>query len=109
MTDPAPPSDPESAATPPQRRLSRTLVLIDPRSVWRAGIVVIGLIVIYSFGSFILHDGGSLIFQVVMAFLASIAMEPAVSRLAQHMRRGLATGLVMLGVVVFAIGFSAAF
>ena len=109
MTDPAPPSDPESAATPPQRRLSRTLVLIDPRSVWRAGIVVIGLIVVYSFGSFILHDGGSLIFQVVMAWLASIAMEPAVSRLAQHMRRGLATGLVMLGVVVFAIGFSAAF
>jgi predicted PurR-regulated permease PerM len=109
MTDPAPPSDPESAVTPPQRRLSRTLVLIDPRSVWRAGIVVIGLIVVYSFGSFVLHDGGSLIFQVVMAWLASIAMEPAVSRLAQHMRRGLATGLVMLGVVVFAIGFSAAF
>ena len=106
-TDPAP--QPASAAASPQGRLRRTLIVIDPRSVWRSGIVVIGLIVVYSFGSFVLHDGGSLIFQVVMAWLASIAMEPAVSRLAQHMRRGLATGLVMVGVVVFAVGFSAAF
>ena len=77
--------------------------------MWRAGGVVIVLILLYSFGSFVLHDGGSLVFQVIMAWLASIAMEPAVSRLARHMRRGLATALVMLGVILFAVGFSAAF
>jgi predicted PurR-regulated permease PerM len=71
--------------------------------------VVIGLVVLYSLGYFVLHDGGSIIFQVVMAWLASIAMEPAVSRLARHMKRGLATGLVMLAVVLFAVAFSAAF
>lgn len=110
MTDRAPPPPtPQPPASPAERRLRRTLIVIDPRSVWRAGIVVIALIVIYSFGSFVLHDGGSLIFQVTMSWLASVAMEPAVSRLAQHMRRGLATGLVMLGVVLFAVLFSAAF
>jgi predicted PurR-regulated permease PerM len=90
-------------------RSRRTLIALDLRSVWRAGGVVIVLILLYSFGSFVLHDGGSLVFQVIMAWLASIAMEPAVSRLARHMRRGLATALVMLGVILFAVGFSAAF
>jgi predicted PurR-regulated permease PerM len=99
--------DPPAASDP--GRLRRTLVVLDPRSVWRAGLVVIGLVVLYSFGSFVLHDGGVLVFQLVMSWIASIAMEPAVSRLARHMRRGLATGLVMLGVVLFAVIFSAAF
>jgi predicted PurR-regulated permease PerM len=44
-----------------------------------------------------------------MAWLASIAMEPAVGRLARHLRRGAATGLVMAGVVVVSVGFFAAF
>ena len=71
--------------------------------------MVIALIIAYSFGSFVLHDGGSVVFQIIMAWLASIAMEPAVSRLARYMRRGLATGAVMLGVVLFAVAFTAAF
>ncbi len=110
MTESAPPppsTDPIVSAGP--ARSLRTLVALDLRSVWRAGGVVIVLILLYSFGSFVLHDGGSLVFQVIMAWLASIAMEPAVSRLARHMRRGLATALVMLGVILFAVGFSAAF
>src|SRR5690349_10037096 len=99
----------DPSAAPGPERPRRTLVVFDPASVWRAGLVVIGLIVVYSFGSFVLHDGGSLIFQLVMSWIASIAMEPAVSRLAHHMRRGLATALVMMGVVLFAVIFSAAF
>lgn len=105
--DPQPPSSPPTAAHEALPR--RTLIALDPRSVWRPGLVVIGLIILYSFGSFVLHDGGSVVFQIIMAWLASIAMEPAVSRLARHMRRGLATGVVMLGVVVFAVVFTAAF
>jgi predicted PurR-regulated permease PerM len=107
MPDPEPPSSPSSAAIEPMPR--RTLIALDAQSLWRPGLVVIGLIVFFSFGSFVLHDGGSVVFQIIMAWLASIAMEPAVSRLARHMRRGLATGVVMLGVVVFAVVFTAAF
>ena len=110
MTEPGPPTPPEEpTVAPPQGRIRRTLVVLDPPSVWRAGLVVVGLVVLYSLGYFVLHDGGSTIFQVIMAWLASIAMEPAVSRLARHMKRGLATGLVMLAVVLFAVAFSAAF
>ena len=102
MTEPAPArlvarAGSSAASTPDAGRL-RPAVGLAGRDV------VIGLVAAYSFGSFVLHDG-SLIFQVVMAWPASIAMEPAVSRLERHMRRGLATGVVMVGVVVFAIGF----
>ena len=109
MPDPElePPSSSSPAAHQPLPR--RTLIALDPQSIWRPGLVVIALIVLYSFGSFVLHDGGSVLFQIIMAWLASIAMEPAVSRLAGHMRRGLATGVVMVGVVVFAVAFTAAF
>ena len=44
---------------------------------------------------FVLERGSSLIFTVVMAWFASLAMEPAVSRLARRMPRGAATGVVM--------------
>jgi predicted PurR-regulated permease PerM len=83
--------------------------MLDPRSVWRAGLVVVGLVALYSFGLFVVHDGGAVIFQVVMAWLASIAMEPAVSRLSKHMKRGLATGVVMISVILLGVGFAAAF
>lgn len=87
----------------------RTVVVPDLRAVWRTGIVVICLVLLYVLGAFVLQDGGALIFQLFMSFLASIAMEPAVSRLARHMSRGLATGGVMLGVVVFFVIFFVAF
>jgi predicted PurR-regulated permease PerM len=109
MPDP----DPQAPSTPPPAAHEgvprRTRIVVEPQALWRPGLVVIGLIILYSFGSFVLHDGGSVLFQIIMAWLASIAMEPAVSRLARHMRRGLATGVVMLGVVVFAVLFTAAF
>ena len=109
MPDP----DPQAPSTPPpaahEEVPRRTRIVVEPQSLWRPGLVVIGLIILYSFGSFVVHDGGSVLFQIIMAWLASIAMESAVSRLARHMRRGLATGVVMLGIVVFAVLFTAAF
>lgn len=80
---------------------NRRRVELDPGNVWRVGLVVIGLIVLFAVVRFVLDLGSSLLFTVVMAWFFSLAMEPAVGRLAQHMRRGAATGLVMLGVVVF--------
>ena len=78
-----------------------TRVLLDPSNVWRVGWVVVGLIAVVMIIRFVLGKGSSLIFIVVMAWFASLAIEPAVSRLARRMPRGAATGLVLGGVVVF--------
>ncbi len=84
-------------------------IRFQPKNVWRIGWVIIGLLVIVSLLSFVLEDGGSVIFTVIMAWFASIAMEPAVRRLARHMRRGLATITVMLAIIVFVIFFLVVF
>ena len=84
-------------------------VLLDPGNIWRIGFVIIGLIVLTMVVRFILSQGSSLIFVVVMAWFASLALEPAVSRLARHMPRGAATGIVMASVVLFLVLFSALF
>ena len=86
-----------------------TRVVLDPGNVWRIGLVVIGLIVLFAVGRFVLGEGASLIFTAVMAWFISLAMEPAVSRLARHMPRGAATGLVLLAVVQFLVVFFSLF
>jgi len=86
-----------------------TRVVLVPGNVWRIGIVVIGLIVLFAVGRFILQEGASLIFTAVMAWFVSLAMEPAVSRLARRVPRGAATGLVLLGVVLFLVIFFSLF
>jgi predicted PurR-regulated permease PerM len=81
----------------------------EPRDIWRAGVVLVGLTVLFLFGRFVLADGGLVLFTVIMSWLASIAMEPAVHRLATRMRRGLATGLVMLTILAAVVGFFTVF
>lgn len=76
-------------------------MVLEPGNVWRVGMVVIGLVVLFGIGRFVLGQGSSLIFTAVMAWFVSLAMEPAVSRLARRMPRGAATGLVLLAIVVF--------
>lgn len=103
-------ADAVSDVLPPEQVPARWQPSIhDLGSLWRAGLVVIGLVLVYSAGRFVLEDGGAVIFDLIMAWLGSIALEPAVGRLARHMKRGLATGLVMLAILVFFIGFFAAF
>lgn len=74
-------------------------ILFEPRNVWRVGLVVLGLIALYLVLSFVLRSGGSLLFTVFTAWFVSLAMEPAVSRLAHHVPRAAATGIVLLAVV----------
>ncbi len=85
------------------------LILFSPKNVWRVGWTIFGLIVIGLMLQFIIGDGGAVIFTVLMSWFASIAMEPAVAPLSRHMKRGLATGLVMLALgvamVIFVIVF----
>ena len=86
-----------------------TRVLLDPSNVWRIGWVVIGLLALVMVLRFVLDRGSSLLFTIVMAWFASLAIEPLVSRLAERMRRGAATGLVLLGVTLFLVIFLALF
>jgi predicted PurR-regulated permease PerM len=81
----------------------------EPRNVWRVAWIVVAALLVTKFGLWVLADGGSFVFTIIMSWLASIAMEPAVSRLAHHMRRGMATMVVMGAVVLFAVVFLALF
>jgi predicted PurR-regulated permease PerM len=84
-------------------------VVLDPGNVWRIGFVVLGIIALAMVLRFVLGQGSSLIFTVFVAWFGSLAMEPAVGRLARHMPRGAATALVALGVVAFLGVFFALF
>ncbi len=67
-------------------------------------VIALGLVL-----QFIIRDGGSVIFTVLMAWFAAIAMAPVVDRLARHMKRGLATILVMLTFLLLTVVFIVAF
>ena len=84
-------------------------VRFDRRSVWRAGWVAVAIVAFAALGKFVIDDGGSVIFTLSMAMIASIAMEPAVAKLSRRMRRGLATMIVMVGVLIFCVLFLLAF
>lgn len=80
-----------------------------PRAVAKVTVVVVAVLALATFVGFVMRDGGAVLFTVLMAWFASIAMEPAVSRLSRHMPRGAATGIVMLAVGVVAVVFLLAF
>ncbi|HET7821638.1 MAG TPA: AI-2E family transporter [Ornithinibacter sp.] len=68
------------------------------RPFWRRTWLVVGVLVLTLFVAFVAWRGASTIYYVLMAWFIALAMEPAVSTLATKMRRGVATGVVMLGV-----------
>src|SRR5690606_1314315 len=80
-------------------------VLFSPGNIWRSGLVVVGVVAFAMFLRFVLIDAGSFLLLVVVAWFLSLAMEPAVSRLSDHMRRGAAAALVMAGLGLFAVAF----
>ena len=84
-------------------------VRFDRQSVWHAGWTLVGVVALAALGKWVLDDGGTVIFTLVMSMLAAIAMEPAVARLSRRMRRGLATFIVMFGVILFFVVFLIAF
>jgi predicted PurR-regulated permease PerM len=73
---------------------------LDRYSVWRAAWVVVAVVALVALARFVLSDAGGVIFSLILAFLASIAMEPAVARLSTSMKRGFATAIVMFGSLV---------
>ncbi len=110
-----------SAATPTVRLMPAqddsstvaSVIRFDPQNVWRVGFVVIAVAAVALFLRFVIADAGHVIFTVLMAWFASIAMEPAVSRLSRAMPRGFATLLVLViaasVIVVFSVAFGGLF
>jgi predicted PurR-regulated permease PerM len=84
-------------------------VLLVQANVWRVGLTLAVLVALLALLRFVLADGGSVLFTVVMAWFLSLAMEPAVRRLSTRMPRGAATALVMVAAGLLSLGFLVAF
>ncbi|MFN8167852.1 MAG: AI-2E family transporter [Candidatus Nanopelagicales bacterium] len=87
----------------------RQVTLLSPRNIWQVGWVILALLAIASFVGFVIGDGGAVFFTVLMSWFASVAMEPAVRPLSRHMKRGLATGLVMITFLILTVLFVVVF
>ena len=106
-----------SGMAPPRPRSTRVTTDPDqyvrlrvvPGDLWRAGWVVVGVLAAAAVLRWVLADGGNVIFTLVFSFIASVAMEPAVGWLSQHMSRGKAALLVMVGVGLAVLVFLVAF
>ncbi|WP_097252058.1 AI-2E family transporter [Streptomyces sp. Ag109_G2-15] len=77
-----------------------------PRWLPRAMVLALALIAAFQLGSWAFHQLTGLLINILIAFFLALAIEPAVSRLAARgMRRGLATFLVFLGLMIVTAGF----
>ncbi|MFC9457809.1 AI-2E family transporter [Streptomyces sp. NPDC058430] len=72
----------------------------------RAMVLALALIACFQLGSWAFHQLTGLLINVLIAFFLALAVEPAVSWMAgRGMRRGMATGVVFLGVTIAGAGF----
>ncbi|MFK0169758.1 AI-2E family transporter [Streptomyces sp. NPDC090306] len=77
-----------------------------PRWLPRALVLALALIAVFQLGSWAFHQLTGLLINILIAFFLALAVEPAVSWMASRgMRRGLATGLVFLAVMILVAGF----
>ncbi len=77
-----------------------------PRWLPRAMVLALALIAVFQLGSWAVHQLTGLLINVLIAFFLALAIEPAVSWMAgRGLRRGLATFLVFIAVLIAAAGF----
>jgi predicted PurR-regulated permease PerM len=77
-----------------------------PRWLPRALVLALALIACYHFASWAFHRLVGLLVNVLISLFCAVAIEPAVSWLARRgLRRGAATGLVILILLIAAAGF----
>ncbi|MEU2156021.1 AI-2E family transporter [Streptomyces sp. NPDC019396] len=77
-----------------------------PRWLPRAMVLALALYACFQFGSWAFHQLVGLLINILIAFFLALAIEPAVGRMAARgMRRGLATFLVFLAVMLAGTGF----
>ncbi|CAL9309022.1 AI-2E family transporter [Streptomyces sp. SudanB25_2051] len=96
-TPAAPPAAPARPVAAPGRM---------PRWLPKAMVLALALYACFQLGSWAFHQLIGLLINILIAFFLALAVEPAVGRMAARgMRRGLATFLVFLGVLVVSVGF----
>ena len=100
--------EPETPAVIAEPR-ARTSVTFEPGNLWRTGLVALSVVALGAFLWFVLDDGGAVIFTLLISWFAALAMEPAVAKLGGRMKRGAATGVVMLSAGLFLVLFGLAF
>ncbi|MFI7016979.1 AI-2E family transporter [Streptomyces sp. NPDC050164] len=77
-----------------------------PRWLPRALVLALALVAVFQLGSWAFHQLTGLLINILIAFFLALAIEPAVSWMASRgMRRGLATFVVFIGVIVVSAGF----
>ncbi|WP_338687171.1 AI-2E family transporter [Streptomyces acidiscabies] len=77
-----------------------------PRWLPRAMVLALALIGLFQLGTWAFHQLLGLLLNILIAFFLALAVEPAVSWMASYgMRRGLATFLVFLGLLIAVAGF----
>lgn len=77
-----------------------------PRWLPRAMVLALALIAVFQLGSWAFHALTGLLINILISFFLALAIEPAVSWMAARgLRRGMATGLVFLGVIIAIAGF----
>ncbi|GGS51205.1 AI-2E family transporter [Streptomyces daghestanicus] len=77
-----------------------------PRWLPRAMVLALTLYAVFQLSSWAFHQLTGLLINVLIAFFLALAIEPAVSWMAgRGLRRGLATFLVFLGVLIATAGF----
>ncbi|WP_063735914.1 AI-2E family transporter [Streptomyces sp. RTd22] len=77
-----------------------------PRWLPRAMVLALALVACYRLATWAFDQLTGLLLNVLIAFFLALAIEPAVDRMAARgVRRGLATGIVFIGILVAAAGF----
>ncbi|MGW2332080.1 AI-2E family transporter [Streptomyces sp. NPDC001700] len=77
-----------------------------PRWLPRAMVLALALVACYRLATWAFDQLTGLLLNILIAFFLALAIEPAVDRMAARgVRRGLATGIVFLGILVVAAGF----
>ncbi|TGA97747.1 AI-2E family transporter [Streptomyces sp. MZ04] len=77
-----------------------------PRWLPRAMVLALALFACFQLGSWAFHQLTGLLINILIAFFLALAVEPAVSWMAARgLRRGFATFLVFLGVLIAGAGF----
>jgi predicted PurR-regulated permease PerM len=108
-SSPGEPSETSVAEIATAARAGAVPVTVSLHLVWRIGLVLLGVVSVGLLAKFIISDAGNVILTVLMSWFAALAMTPIVDRLAIHMRRGVATALVMGASVGFVVIFVLAF
>ena len=107
--DSSPTDDATDRVDTASRRTSRVVAaaVADPRLLRRVGVAIVAVVLFIQVFEWLFFGVRHLLFLLLLAWLFAIAMEPAVSWMERRgIKRGGATGIVMLGLFLAVVAFS---